>query len=1032
VQRPDEDLPGIVAHHDLLRSYAELADDLLTQVRLLDEETAGLPGGRHVPETAEGLARLTDAFLLSAGMDQILEDYRHRDVMSLAKAGPRLADMAPAGRAAIEGVVGSVSAGAVMAARLLPRGRSAASTEKALARLVSVLAKRLAAAELYAIGREERTSNVSQAGQKDQSSGRAQMDELDRLGHLAQAVMPDLGAGGGSYSSRILLPPNCFRSFDQRPVDCFRLADVFAERWRDRSRPVLVVGLRTSGSYLAPLCSAFLDALGYSSSWVTLRPGQPLDPALATVLRGEAGRGALVALVDDPPRTGKAMAQAARSLAAWGFGRDSVVLLLPLLGDLGDVPGELAELPAAPLDWSEWEVSRQLGPASLTSLVASVVEGRLLYSEEVPVGGVESVELSYPARAERGHVEVEAVARVKRETGGARSVRLAIEGVGLGYLGRDVLVAAHRLADRVVPVHGVGNGFLVRSLAGHHGDEAGLCRLVRRDPVVAATRVAGYVAARAERASTASDPSMQMGGRGAVWESAAAMLGDAFGRAGPLARPLLRPAARRLLSVASPAVIDGDVGPDRWSLHGDVLLKSHFAELPSGNLDIYCSDPVFDLAGAAVELEAREAGEGGEATSGCCHRFETALLEQYRSAASKSAVPVEEPSSERWLLYKAFHADRQASLASHRLRRAVERSRSEPSTEGPDLAEMLTMLAMERVISRGVRRYLMSVLGGEDTERTGPTNATGPTNPTGPTNAAAPAEGPLCGVDVDGVLETRWLGAPCPSPAGARALRILALHGYRAVLASGRPAGELRDRCDDYRIDLAVAEYGAVVLDRRHGRETVVLTPGERADLSAAASALESVPFVVLDPASICCVRARRADGRGRPTGLDRDVVDETMAKAGVVGRLRVVETPTQTDLVPVALDKGRGLRALAEDLGVLVGQVAPFAMAVGDSPDDVPMFNLAARPIAPCDASEAVDAAARRSRHPSQEALLEAAQELAGHPGRSCPVCLVTPPRRPGALLVLGALSALGGRKKEKVAAAMTLAARLAVGAGR
>ena len=46
--------------------------------------------------------------------------------------------------------------------------------------------------------------------------------------------------------------PNCFLAFDQAPEDCRRLVELFAERRAERSVPLLVLGLRTSGSYLAP------------------------------------------------------------------------------------------------------------------------------------------------------------------------------------------------------------------------------------------------------------------------------------------------------------------------------------------------------------------------------------------------------------------------------------------------------------------------------------------------------------------------------------------------------------------------------------------------------------------------------------------------------------------------------------------------------------------------------------------------------------------------------------------------------------
>ncbi len=67
--------------------------------------------------------------------------------------------------------------------------------------------------------------------------------------------------------------PACFRSFDQHPDDLRRLAGEFAVAHPDRLQPLLIIGIRTSGSYLAPLYAAYLRADGYGEvSTITMRP----------------------------------------------------------------------------------------------------------------------------------------------------------------------------------------------------------------------------------------------------------------------------------------------------------------------------------------------------------------------------------------------------------------------------------------------------------------------------------------------------------------------------------------------------------------------------------------------------------------------------------------------------------------------------------------------------------------------------------------------------------------------------------------
>src|SRR5207302_6312981 len=62
-------------------------------------------------------------------------------------------------------------------------------------------------------------------------------------------------------------------------------------------------------------------------------------------------------------------------------------------------------------------------------------------------------------------------------------------------------------------------------------------------------------------------------------------------------------------------------------------------------------------------------------------------------------------------------------------------------------------------------------------------------------DVAVPFQGPLCAIDIDGVLETSTLGYSSCTPLGVLCLRALARHGYRPVLVTGRSLGEVQDRC---------------------------------------------------------------------------------------------------------------------------------------------------------------------------------------------------------------------------------------------
>src|SRR5262249_34563601 len=130
---------------------------------------------------------------------------------------------------------------------------------------------------------------------------------------------------------------------------------------------------------------------------------------------------------------------------------------------------------------------------------------------------------------------------------------------------------------------------------------------------------------------------------------------------------------------------------------------------------------------------------------------DAATGERLRRAYERAAGRLVDP--ERWLLYQLVHV-------------LVSQQQLRPEARHVDLRP-----------SRLLQRYYGGVLLG-GLERA--------------------ATGPLCAIDLDGVLETTPLGFPATSPAGALALRALLRHGFRPLLATGRSLEEVRDRCAAY------------------------------------------------------------------------------------------------------------------------------------------------------------------------------------------------------------------------------------------
>jgi hypothetical protein len=214
------------------------------------------------------------------------------------------------------------------------------------------------------------------------------------------------------------------------------------------------------------------------------------------------------------------------------------------------------------------------------------------------------------------------------------------------------------------------------------------------------------------------------------------------------------------------------------------------------------------------------------------------------------------------------------------------------------------------------------------------------------------------------------------------ALRGLRAHGFEVLPATGRPVPELRDRCRTYGLRGGVAEYGAMVYDACRDRAVPLVTGPDR---SALVRVLSGLPSVRLDPQYRCCVRASRGWGAER-VGLDTETVRALAGSAEAAG-FAAVQGETQTDFVPVGVDKATGFAALLELLGAPAG-TRPV-LAVGDGAPDIPLLRWARHGCAPGNAAPEVRASGLTVlRRPYQAGLADAVAGLLGHSPGHCPRC--------------------------------------------
>ncbi|MQS15215.1 HAD family phosphatase [Streptomyces kaniharaensis] len=382
----------------------------------------------------------------------------------------------------------------------------------------------------------------------------------------------------------VVRPPSCFCNFDQYPEDVAELVRRFAAEHPAHDRPLLVVGVRTSGSYLAPLAGAALRQQGYRQVTVcTARPGASLLPGRAAELRRLVRGEGLVLLLDDPPASGRSLAQVAAAAERAGFPASSIVLLLAVCEDEPVLPRRLDRYPRVVLPGPDWHVRELLRPAALAELVPRLLPDFRPPLEVGPLG----------PQTRGAHLAVPVTARVD-----GRTLPMVAESAGLGFLGRRAVVVADALGELVPPVYGFADGVLLRArLPGEQRDRAG--------ERVAPADVARYVAARQRRLAVDADRSLRLTGRGPVWEVASRHLAPILGRPEVLLRAvLLDPLMHRLLTSGRPCVVDGRTLDRNWVADEDGRwVKTDFAEGAFSNMNLTSYDAAYDLAGAAVSLD---------------------------------------------------------------------------------------------------------------------------------------------------------------------------------------------------------------------------------------------------------------------------------------------------------------------------------------------------------------------------------------------------------------------------------------------
>jgi hydroxymethylpyrimidine pyrophosphatase-like HAD family hydrolase/hypoxanthine phosphoribosyltransferase len=736
--------------------------------------------------------------------------------------------------------------------------------------------------------------------------------------------------------------PAFFRSRDFAPADCLELGKKFVERFPDGERPAMVMGLRTAGSFLAPLLCAYLGSRLPAVDWIAIRPKKGLASSEQRALREAAGRHARVLIIDESIHSGQTLTTAIELLRKAGFRDHDIVVLNP------------AE-PAFP-DWKDSHVVKSLckvhtitlEPAERSKqrfLDSGLVES--LFDEYFRSNGCSNVQVVSVAEVERINSEWRRVpervdVRLKRlyevhlrdAAGEDRICRVLAKSVGCGWLSYHAFQVGQALSGFVPPVLGLREGILYTEWL---PPEQNAAAAVPSRKLLIET-LASYVAARTRELKLDNNLTTDLvrEGRHKGLEMLAGALSRAYSSRVAAAAERFR--IQEKLSQSTLSVLtDSKMAPAEWLSFNSKIKKTDYEHHAQGKNELGMTDPAYDLADAVLQFDL----SGAE---------ERQLIDEY--VAGSGDVDVKE----RLFLNKVLAGLWSQNLATLGLqnRRLSQRRHAfhEQYTRAWNFLVSQTVRECGRLCTRSDNVNWCS---------------------------------PLVALDIDGVLDRMVFGFPSTTAAGIRALSLFASHGFTVAFNTARTLREVKEYCASYGLPGGVAEYGAIVWDQVNNRQVNLVDAESMRQIGEAQRALAKIPGVFLNKDYQCSLRAFTYQN-GTTMPLPRLIAEDLLAELELE-RLQAHHTGLDTAITARGSDKGKGLLALLSLTGIAPAQVT----AVGDSEPDLAMFRVAGRSFAPGNVScrkEAELLGCHIANSGYQPGLLEIARAVVHPGGGSCDQC--------------------------------------------
>jgi hydroxymethylpyrimidine pyrophosphatase-like HAD family hydrolase/adenine/guanine phosphoribosyltransferase-like PRPP-binding protein len=768
---------------------------------------------------------------------------------------------------------------------------------------------------------------------KETNNTRQDVKQIERsLFNLSRRSLPR------ELRRRRLKLPSAFCSMDLTHYDYYALADKFAQSFSDRKEPLLVLGLRSAGSYLGPLVGSRLVTLGFENiAELTIRPkANALSRYEIKRLEKSAAERRRTLVIDDIPTSGGTLQSAVELLVKYGIEPERIVLCIPQqpeyeLREKLRKERFLPDIARVELEVNEWWKMRWLHSQEAIMVVEQLanMQGWLgeVVSQTKDIDAYKG-ELDF---YKRYGARLKKLFMLKGEdlSNSVYARLILAKSIGWGWFAYHAWLVAKEMGEEIPRVFGISKGIIfiewIKEEAAH------------TDPIVQnggfVNWIAEYISRRANSFPLPRNFLLEISDRdNNSWDYLAESLGRAYGKAvAKLAVPALR---RRLIEQfreAPAAFIDAKLSQDKWIRCNGRLVKVDFEGHGIDNADLFMIDPAFDLAGIVFEFSLSPDNE-------------RVLLDRYAERTGDARI------SKRITTFKQLYGLRE-------LYKTGERLSNPPSWFDPVKGNARFINARQFLVNSLLQYYSQFL----------------------PLPVKKAKRKILFMMDVDGVLDEYMYEYPATTLSGLQAIALLHYHDIPIALNTDRSLEDVKNYSKFLHLRGGVAEHGMVLWNAAKGAEKVLIdmeTGEQLEEMRTVLGGDKSIFFSEGYAASLHCYCYK---GGANRRGLDSERVYSIIEKEGF-DRLQVIYRQSETMFVANNLDKGTGLSELKE----FIEMPEVVVHAIGDSLGDLPMLRASEYAYIVANSSRELKDQTLRNKwrtlkHGSQRGLLEATYLVIG-----------------------------------------------------